>query len=129
MKITKHPNSCGIANTVVKYKCKLPSLTETLSVKKYRSQLGANMPHSQIVISTKRGRPLYLLDELDKKLLAFITHMRMVGGTTNHHGVFDISMGLIKSDFITYEVFRVLNHRWMDPISLQTYKSISTYGD
>ena len=63
------------------------------------------MPNSQIVISAKRECPLYLPEKLGKKRCAFITHMRMAGGTINHHVVFGVLIGLIKSDPITYGIY------------------------
>ena len=95
MKTTKHVNECRIVNTVLNYNGEFLSLTESTVCgwfKKYRSLLGANVPNSQIVMSAKRGRPLYL-PELHKKLRAFITHMRMVCGTINGDVVFVDLMG------------------------------------
>ena len=63
------------------------------------------MQSSQIVISEKRGRPLYLPDELCKKRRTFITHMGMAGGTINRHVIFGVLMGLIKSDLVTYGMY------------------------
>ena len=54
------------------------------------SQIGPNLLNSQIVTSAKRKRTFHLPEELDKKLHAFITHMRM---------------GLIKLNLITYGMY------------------------
>ena len=97
MIITKDANECGTA--FVKYKGEFLSLTEITIpgwLKKYRSRLGTNLPNSEIVKYAKRGCLHYLSEELDKRLRAFITHERMAGGTTNHHVVFAVLMGLIK---------------------------------
>jgi len=90
MKIAKYANECLVIGGWLN---------------KYRSQLKANLPSSRIVISEKRGRPLYLPDELDKKLRAFITYMRMAGGIINRHVIFGVLMGLIKSDLATYGMY------------------------
>ena len=95
-------------NVVVKYKGEFPSLTENTVdglLKKYRSQLEANVLNSKIVVSAMRGRPLCLSEELDKKLRAFLTHMRMAGGTINHHVVFGVLIGLIDSDLTIYSIY------------------------
>ena len=98
IKVTTHARKREIANAVVKYKSEFPSFTESTvrgSLKKYLSQLGANVRNSQIVVSAKRGRPLYLPDELDKRLSEYITHRQMENGTINGHMVFGVLMGLI----------------------------------
>ena len=65
MKITKHANEDGIANAIVKYMYmgEFPGPTESTVrgwLKKYPSQLGANVTNLRIVVSAKTGRPLYL---------------------------------------------------------------------
>ena len=78
MKIVKYANECGLTRAVGKHKGEFPSLRESTVcswLNKHRPQLEAKVQSSQIVISEKRGRPLYLPDELDKKLRTFITHM------------------------------------------------------
>lgn len=47
---------------------------------------------------TKRGSPLYLPEDLDQKICAFIIiiHMQIVSGTTNCHVDFGLLIGLIK---------------------------------
>ena len=78
MKIVKYANECGLTRAVEKYKGEFPSLRESTArdwLHKYHSQLKAKVQGSQTVISEKRGQPLYLPDELDKKLQTFITHM------------------------------------------------------
>ena len=114
MKIIEHANECGLTRAAGKYKREFPSLRESTVcgwLNKYRSQLEAKVQSSQIVISEKRGRALYLPDELDKKLRTFITHMRMAGGTINRHVIFGVLVGLIKSDLATYGPRTVLSRR------------------
>ena len=97
-----------MTRAVGKYKGEFPSLRESTVrgwLNKYRSQLEAKVQSLQIVISEKRKQPLYLPDELDKKLRTFITHMQMAGGTINLHVIFDVLMGLIKSDLVTYGMY------------------------
>jgi hypothetical protein len=54
------------------------------------------------VISSKRGRPLLLPEELDNKLRTFLIGQRKAGGTINRHTVYGVLMGLIKSNFQKY---------------------------
>ena len=80
MKIKKYANECGLTRAVGKYKGEFPSLRESTVrgwLNKYRWQLEVKVQSLQI--SEKRGRPLYLPDDLDKKLCTFIIHMRMAG--------------------------------------------------
>ena len=91
-----------------KVKCEFPSLTENIIdgwLKKYHSQLEANVLNSQIVVSAKRRSSLYLSKEFDKKLRAFVTHLQMAGGTINHHVVFGVLFGLINSDLMIYGIY------------------------
>lgn len=84
-----------------------PHLTESIVcdwLKKYRSQLGINVPNLQIVICAKGGRPLYLHEEFDKKLRAFFTNMRMGGVAIDRHVFFAILMEFIKSDLTIYDM-------------------------
>ena len=108
MKIVEYANECGLTRAVGKYKGEFSSLQESIVhgwLNKYRSQLEAKFKSSQIVIPKKRERPLYLPDELDKKLRTFITHKQKAGGTINRHMIFGVLMGLIKSDLVTYGMY------------------------
>ena len=64
------------------------------------------MSNAQMFTSAKKERPPYLPEELDKKLRAFITHMRMTnGGTINCHVIFGVFMGLIKRNLVNYDMY------------------------
>ena len=131
MKIVKYANECGLTRAVGKYKGEFPSLLESTVngwLNKYRSQLEAKVQSSQIVISEKRGLPIYLPDELDKKLRTFITHMRMAGGTINHLVISGVLLGLIKSDLVTYGMY--LEFQITDGWIQSLYRRMNlTHGD
>ena len=90
------------------YECmvqEFPSLRESTVrgwLSKYRAELKLKVRDYLIVISQKRGRPLFLPDELDMKLRTFITHLRTAGGSINRHVIFGVLMGLIKSDLVKF---------------------------
>ena len=78
MKIVRYANECGLTRAAGKYKGEFPSLRESTVrgwLNKYCLQPKAKVQSLEIIISKKRGRPLYLPNELDKKLCTFITHM------------------------------------------------------
>ena len=75
-------------------------------------------------ISAKRGRPLYLPEELDKNFSGFITHMWMAGETINCHMVFGVLTGLIKSDIITYRMYLEMDG---SSLSISAYESRRIY--
>ena len=60
------------------------------------------MPSEEVVISKKRGRPLYLPEELDEKLQTFLISQRRAGGNINRHTVYGVLMDLIKSNLHLY---------------------------
>ena len=103
VKIAKYANTSGVASAIKFFQRDFPKLTESTVrpwLKKYRLQKSSSgaLP----VISTKRGRPLLLPDEVDQKLRMFINNTRKAGGTVNKHVVCGVLMGLIKSDLARY---------------------------
>ena len=105
MKITKYANLYGIANAVRRYSKEFPTISENKfrgSLKKFRGKLTRKVPSDEVVISKKRGRPLYLPDELDEKLRTFLIAQRRAGGNINRHTVYGVLMGLIKSNLHLY---------------------------
>jgi len=55
-----------------------------------------------VTIGAKRGRPLLLSDDLDFKLLSFLTNLRSASKTKNKHVLYGVLMGLTKSDLSRY---------------------------
>ena len=105
MKITKYANLYGIANAVRRYSKEFPTISENKFrgwLKKFRGKLTRKVPSDEVVISKKRGRPLYLPDELDEKLRTFLIAQRRAGGNINRHTVYGVLMGLIKSNLHLY---------------------------
>ena len=105
MKITKYANLYGIANAVRRYRKEFPTISENKFrgwLKKFRGKLTRKVPSDEVVISKKRGRPLYLPDELDEKLRTFLIAQRRAGGNINRHTVYGVLMGLIKSNLHLY---------------------------
>ena len=105
MKITKYANLYGIANAVRRYSKEFPTISENKFRgwwKKFRGKLTRKVPSDEVVISKKRGRPLYLPDELDEKLRTFLIAQRRAGGNINRHTVYGVLMGLIKSNLHLY---------------------------
>ena len=105
MKITKYANLYGIANAVRRYSNEFPTISENKFrgwLKKFRGKLTRKVPSDEVVISKKRGRPLYLPDELDEKLRTFLIAQRRAGGNINRHTVYGVLMGLIKSNLHLY---------------------------
>ena len=60
------------------------------------------MPSEEVVISKKRGRLLYLLEEIDEKLQTFLIAQRRAERNINRHTVYGVLMGLIKSNLHLY---------------------------
>ena len=104
MKITKYANLYGIANAVRRYSKEFPTISENKfrGWLKFRGKLTRKVPSDEVVISKKRGRPLYLPDELDEKLRTFLIAQRRAGGNINRHTVYGVLMGLIKSNLHLY---------------------------
>ena len=105
MKITKYANLYGIANAVRRYSKEFPTISENKFrgwLKKFRGKLTRKVPSDEVVISKKRGRPLYLPDELDEKLRTFLIAQRRAGGNINRHTVYGVLMGLVKSNLHLY---------------------------
>ena len=105
MKITKYANLYGIANAVRRYSKEFPTISENKFrgwLKKFRGKLTRKVPSDEVVTSKKRGRPLYLPDELDEKLRTFLIAQRRAGGNINRHTVYGVLMGLIKSNLHLY---------------------------
>ena len=79
MKITKYAYLDGIANAVRRYSKEFPTIGENKFrgwLKKFRGKLTRKVPSHEVVISKKRGRPLYLPDELDEKLRTLLIAQR-----------------------------------------------------
>ena len=74
MKITKYANPYGIANARRYSKEFLNSSKSTVRgwLKTFRGELTCKVPSEDVVISKKRGRPLYLPEQLDEKLRTFL---------------------------------------------------------
>ena len=70
----------------------------------YRLEAKKTSASDCIQMSERRGRPLQLPDELDRKLRAFIVSTRTAGGTSNKLVIYGILMGLIKSDLGRYGI-------------------------
>ena len=115
MKVAKYANVHGPANALRHFKKDFPNLTESTIrgwLTKYRSEIKRTSSSELVQISERRGRPLLLPDELDRKLRVFISSTRAAGGTVNRHVIHGILMGLIKSDlgrFGQYLNFTVTN--------------------
>ena len=60
------------------------------------------MPSEEVVISKKRGRLLYLLEEIDEKLQTFLIAQRRAERNINRHTVYGVLMGLIQSNLHLY---------------------------
>ena len=113
--IAKYAAMCGATATVRKFKVKFPRLTESPWVKKYKEMIKAKSQResSRFVnfkICEKRGRPLLLEEELDRKLRAMVITLRKAGSVINVHVIRGILMGLIRSNstqFGQYCVFVV----------------------
>ena len=61
MKITKHANLYGIANSVIRYSKEFPNNSESTVrgwLKKFRGELTRKLPSKEVVILKKRGEPL-----------------------------------------------------------------------
>ena len=85
---------------------------------KYRLEAKKTSSSDCIQISERRGRPLLLPDELDRKLRAFIVSTRTAGGTINKHVIYGILMGLIKSDLGRYGQYLnfVVTNSWLQSL-------------
>ena len=82
-----------------------PKLSESTirgCITKYRSQIKYNPLNSDITITEKRGRSLFLPNELDFKLWSFLTHLRNSGGNINRHVVYGVPIGVIQSNLDKY---------------------------
>ena len=105
MKITKYTNLYGIVNAVRRYSKEFPNISESTVrgwLKKFRGELTRKVPSEEVVISKKRGRPLYLPEELDEKLRTFLIAQRRPGGNINRHTIYGVLMGLIKCNLPLY---------------------------
>ncbi|PFX26609.1 hypothetical protein AWC38_SpisGene8728 [Stylophora pistillata] len=105
IKIAKYADSHGTVNAIKHFRQDFPNLTESTLrpwVAKYRLEARKTSSSDCSQISEKRGRPLLLPDELDRKLRVFIVSTRTAGGTINKHVIYGILMGLIKSDLGGY---------------------------
>ena len=97
---------CGATATVRKFKVKFPRLTESTIrpwVKKYQEMIKAKSQResSRFVnfkICEKRGHPLILDEELDRKLRAMVITLQKAGSVINVHVIRGILMGLIRSN-------------------------------
>ena len=105
MRIVKYANMFTLAKAVQHFKDEFPDLSESTIrpwLKSYRENLQKKTPMQAIVLSKKRGRPLYLPTMLDSKLQKFLKNLRKAGGGVNRHVVKGVLMGLIKSDLEAY---------------------------
>ena len=104
-RIARYANMFTVAQAVYHFKSEFPNIKESTIrpwLKKYRENLREKTPTHAIVLSKKRGRPLYLSNELDSKLQQFLKNLRKAGGGVNIHVVKGVLMGLIKSDLRAY---------------------------
>ena len=121
VKIAKYANTYGVASAIKFFQRDFPKLTESTVrpwLKKYRAGLQKSSSGALPVISTKRGRPSLLPDEIDKKLRVFINNTRKAGGTVNKNVVYGVLMGLIKSDLARYGRYLdfVITEGWLQSL-------------
>ena len=97
---------CVATATVRKFKVKFPRLTESSIrpwVKKYnevnkaKSQ-GESSRFVNFKICEKRGRPLLLDEELDRKLREMVIPLRKAGSVINIHVIPGVLISLIRSN-------------------------------
>ena len=69
-------------------------------MKKYKLGIKVAPTAAFVKIGEKRGRPIYLSDEVDAKLWAMLISLKTAGGIINVHTVRGVLMGLIKSDLV-----------------------------
>ena len=90
MKIAKYPNLYDKANAVRRYSKKFSNISESTVrgwLKKFLGELTDKVLSEEVVISKKRGRPLYLPEKLDEKLQNFLIAQRRAEGNINRHTV------------------------------------------
>ena len=106
IRITKYANSYGTTAAIKFFKNEFPNLRESTVrpwLATYRDGLKRkDISSSKIVISKRRGKPLYLPNELDEKLRKFLLNLRRAGGDVNRHVVYGVLMGLVKSNLLKY---------------------------
>ena len=105
LRITICANQVGITNAIQFYKKDFPHLNESTLrgwLSKFRAELKRKSPTDLIQISSKRGRPLLLDENLDTVLRTFIINLRLAGGTVDRHSVHGVLMGIIKSNLTRY---------------------------
>ncbi|KAI6652990.1 hypothetical protein LOD99_4067 [Oopsacas minuta] len=98
-------NQVGTTNAMQQYKKYFPHLAESTLrgwLSKFRAGLKKKSLTDLIQISSKRGRPLLLDEDLDKILRTFINNLRIAGGTVDRHSVHGVLMGIIKSNLGKY---------------------------
>ena len=80
-------------NSAVKHKDGFSSFRESTfhgSLSGYFLKIKANVLSPGMVIYEKRGQSLYLHDDFDKMLCAFIAYMQMTGETINYNVGFGV---------------------------------------
>ena len=105
MRMSKYANMFTVTKAIEHFKKEFPNLTESTVrpwVRNYREELKKKTLMHEVVISQRRGRPLYLPSELDLKLQKFLINLRKAGGSVNRHVVSVVLLGLIKSDLESY---------------------------
>ena len=106
IRITKYANIYGTAAASKFFKKEFPNLRESTVhpwLATYRKGLKRkDISSSLMVITKRRGKPLYLPNELDEKLRKFIFNLRRAGGDINRHVVHRVLMRLVKSNLSRY---------------------------
>ena len=101
MKIAKYANLYGIANAVGQYSKEFLNISESI-VRGWLKKFHGELTREEVVISKKRGRQLYLPEELDEKLQTFLIAQRRASGNFNCHTAYGVLMGLNKSNLHLY---------------------------
>lgn len=104
----------GVPSALKKFKTEFPKLTQS-TVRPWSIKYTQTLSNPTMTMSAKRGRPLYLSAELDKKLRTMLVSLRTGGAAINSHVVKGVLAGLVRSNIVKYGQFSdfQVNRSWV----------------
>lgn len=104
----------GVPSALKRFKSEFPKLTQS-TVRPWVIKYKRTLSSPTKTIGVKRGRPLYLSEELDRKLRAMLVNLRNGGVSINSSVVKGVLAGLVRSDMLKFGQFSdfPVNRSWV----------------